>query len=205
MNHDLYIFGSAVRGEVSATSDIDVLVVPFSGAADSYPNSWSVYSAEIIRSYYQAGRLFAWHLHLESKCIFSANEMPFLSSLGSPEKYTSGAQDIEDLRELLLQALNEIGAGSNSLIYELGIAYTAIRDIAMVASWSLMDGPCFSRKAPYLIPVRCPLPENIYQAAMLARHVSTRGVETDTNFEAASEALLDAPLIDWIDKIRSKL
>ncbi len=67
MSHEIYIFGSAVRGEISRTSDIDVLVIPMKGERTEYPTSWSVYSPEIIESYFRDGRLFAWHLHLEAK------------------------------------------------------------------------------------------------------------------------------------------
>lgn len=204
MSHDLYIFGSAVRGEVSATSDIDVLVIPFETSHANYPSSWSVYSPQTIESYYRAGRLFAWHLHLEAKCIHSAVTEPFLSRLGPPAQYNSENRDIQDLQELLFQALSEIRRGSDSQIYELGLAYTAIRDIAMVASWRLLERPCFSRSAPYLLPVRCPLPVEVYEVAMLARHASTRGMSHDEDFLAASEILIAAPLAKWIDDIRSK-
>ncbi len=41
MSHDLYIFGSAMRGEISGTSDIDVLVVPLDNIQTEYPEGWS--------------------------------------------------------------------------------------------------------------------------------------------------------------------
>ena len=101
MTHDLYIFGSAVRGEVSSTSDIDVLVIPFGNCQDQYPSSWSVYSAETIESYFRAGRLFAWHLYLEARCIYSSGLISYLTGLGTPASYSSAALDIDDLDEML--------------------------------------------------------------------------------------------------------
>jgi len=203
VTHDIYIFGSAVRGEISSSSDIDVLAVPLGNCRGEYPISWSVYSPEIIQSYYSAGRLFAWHLHLEAKCIYSASAIPFLAGLGAPASYSSARTDIDDLERMLRESLLEIASGTNNLIYELGIAYTAIRDIAMAASWKMMDRPCFSRIAPYLLPVTCPLPADAYHGAMLARHSSTRGIGLDTDATQIAKALLASPVLHWVNEIRN--
>lgn len=205
MNHDLYIFGSAVRGEVSPSSDIDVLVIPLCSPRGKYPNDWSVYSPEIIESYFHAGRLFAWHLYLEAKCIHFAGPTPYLSTLGAPAPYSSVGKDIDDLEGMLRESLLEIQRQTSSLIYELGIAYTAIRDIAMAASWALMARPCFSRNAPYLLPRPCPLPPEAYKGAMLARHTSTRGSDHDIESGRIAEALLTAPLFPWVGDIRNAI
>lgn len=202
MNHEIYIFGSAIRGEISATSDIDVLVIPTTGSRSDYPESWSIYSAEVIESYFRAGRLFAWHLHLEAQRIFPAEGTSFLARLGAPARYTSAQSDIADLEQMLKDALLEIRTGSNSLIYELGIAYTAIRDIAMAASWSLLEKPSFSRYAPYVLPTACPLPIDAYRGAMLARHQSTRGTADPLDPRAVAAELIDAPILEWVNNLK---
>lgn len=203
MNHDLYIFGSAVRGEVSSSSDIDVLVVPLGDGCCEYPNDWSVYSPVTIQSYFYLGRLFAWHLHLEAKCIYCVGPTPYLSTLGVPAPYSSAGEDIDDLEGMLCESLLEIQGQTSNLIYELGIVYTAIRDIAMAASWTLMDKPCFSRNAPYLLPNPCPLSRETYRGAMLARHSSTRGSDHEIEAGRIAEELLLAPILPWVRKIRS--
>lgn len=205
MIHDLYIFGSATRGEISATSDIDVLVVPLGNGQSEYPAGWSVYSPAVIQSYFESGRLFAWHLHLEAKCIHSAKPMPYLSSLGIPAPYLSAGEDIDQLEGLLRESLREIQSRTTNLIYELGIVYTAIRDIAMAASWALLDRPCFSRDAPFLLPSPCPIPQDAYEGAMLARHSSTRGSDHNIVIEDIAEGLLAAPLLSWVRDIRSSV
>lgn len=205
MIHDLYIFGSATRGEVSPTSDIDVLVVPLGNGKSEYPVAWSVYSPAIIRSYFKSGRLFAWHLHLEAKCIYSASPTPYLSSLGTPAPYSTAREDIDDLERMLMESLSEIQNRTASLIYELGIAYTAIRDIAMAASWALLDRPCFSRDAPFLLPLPCPISRDAYRGAMLARHSSTRGSDHNIETEDIAEGLLAAPILSWVRDIRSSV
>ncbi len=202
MNHEIYIFGSAVRGEVSPTSDIDVLVIPTEGSRTDYPPSWSVYSPEIIESHYRAGRLFAWHLHLEAQRIFPLEGASFLARLGAPAPYASALSDIADLEGLLKEALSEIRAGTNSLIYELGIAYTAIRDIAMAASWILLETPSFSRYTPYVLPTTCPLPIDAYRSAMLARHQTTRGTAYPFDSGAVAARLIASPVLDWVSDLR---
>lgn len=201
--HDLYIFGSVVRGEVSRTSDVDVLVIPMDNEPSEYPNTWSVYSPALIESYFVSGRLFAWHLHLEAKCIYSANSTPYLCSLGAPAPYSSAGKDIDELEGLLLDCLREIQNQTINVIYELGVAYTAIRDIAMAASWALLERPCFSRDAPFLLPKPCPLSPHAYRGAMLARHSSTRGGDHDIEIEYVARELMAAPILSWVRDIRS--
>lgn len=205
MIHDLYIFGSAARGEVSPTSDIDVLVIPLSNSQSGYPDAWSVYSPAIIQSYFKSGRLFAWHLHLEAKCIHSVHSTPYLSSLGAPAPYSSAGEDIDELEGMLRDSLSEIQSQTRNLVYELGIAYTAIRDIAMAASWALLDRPCFSRNAPFFLPSPCPLSEEVYKGAMLARHSSTRGSDHKIEIGHIAKELLASPILAWVRDIRNSV
>jgi hypothetical protein len=206
MNHDIFIFGSAVRGEVSRTSDVDVLVIPTSTPVPSaYPSNWSVYQRETIASYFQEGRLFAWHLHLESRCVYSAGPLNWLQSLGRPSPYIRAREDLSHLSSLLSDSLTQLREGTDSQIYELGLCYTALRDIAMAASWRALGAPSFSRYAPYRLPTQIPLDPEVYEHAMLARHFSTRGGLRPAAIEWASAALLDAPLVTWIDTLRDSL
>ncbi len=202
MSHEIYVFGSVTRGEIAPTSDIDVLVFPFAGERSRFPSGWSVYSPALIEEYYRKGRLFAWHLHLEAQCVYSPNATPYLDTIGPPATYSTMSQDVDDLEDLLIEALAEIRAKTKSIVYELGIAYTAIRDIAMSASWVFFDQPCFSRNAPYVLPFPCPLPVAAYHSAMLARHSSTRGIDTDIDTANTSQELLQAPLGPWIQALR---
>lgn len=202
MNHELYVFGSVARAEVSPTSDIDILVIPFSGDCALFPAEWSIYSPELVEDYFRKGRLFAWHLHLEAKCIFTPSKTSFLDALGAPAPYSTMAQDIRELEILLTEAIEEIKSGTNSLVYELGIVYTAVRDIAMSASWALLGAPSFSRRAPYELPAPCPLPFLAYENAMLARHCSTRGVEISIDFERTAQEVVHAPWMQWVESLR---
>ena len=206
MSHELYIFGSVVRGEVSATSDVDVLVVPLGGQPrESYPPGWSVYSAGLIASYYRLGRLFAWHLHREARCLFPAGADNLLARLGPPAPYATARADVADLAAILAEAVAAVRGGTNSLVYELGVVHTALRDVAMSASWALLGEPDFSRESPYRLPVPCPLPRGAYRAATLARHQSTRGAAARIDLDSVAAAVLAAPLSGWVEQIRSQL
>lgn len=205
MSHEIYVFGSICRGESTPTSDVDVLVVPFEVDSAQFPQNWSIYSPELLSEYFKAGRLFAWHLHLEAKCVFSLRGEPFLASLGPPAPYSTIVEDIDDLEVLLNEALNELTAGTQNVIYELGIAYTAIRDLAMSASWSLLASPCFSADAPYRLPVDPPLPRDIYHQAMVARHASTRGCQLTFDPTSTAQIVTKAPLENWVATLREAI
>lgn len=206
MSHEIFIFGSVVRGEVSGTSDIDVLVIPTNETAPSaYPPNWSVYQRETIAAYFHEGRLFAWHLHLESRCVYSAGPSNWLQSLGRPAPYVRAREDIASLSCLLSDSLAQLSEGSDSAIYEVGICYTALRDIAMAASWRALGAPSFSRYAPFRLPTPLPLDPEVYENAMLARHFATRGGPRPGAIERTATALLGAPLIAWVNTLRDSL
>jgi predicted nucleotidyltransferase len=205
MSHEIYVFGSICRGQSTPTSDVDVLVVPFEVDSSQFPQHWSVYSPELLSEYFNAGRLFAWHLHIEAKCVFSSRSESFLASLGTPAPYSTIFDDIDDLEVLLKEALNELAAGTENVIYELGIAYTAIRDLAMSASWSLLTNPCFAADAPYRLPVDPPLPRDIYHQTMIARHASTRGSQFSFDPTSTAEIVTKAPLERWVASLREAI
>jgi Nucleotidyltransferase domain len=206
MSHELYAFGSLVRGDVTPSSDVDILVVPLDFAEPHrYPPGWSVYTRRTMLEYFQDGRLFAWHLHLESRCLFSPMEVPWLATLGKPAPYKTAREDVEQLGRLLAESLSEIRHASDSLVYELGLAYTAIRDIAMSASWAVAGRPNFSRNAPFELPGPCPLDCAAYRVAMAARHASTRGTVIPDGIERAAESLTAAPLDVWVTELQRQL
>ena len=201
MKHEIYVFGSLCRGDFTPTSDVDVLVVPFGRNKSEFPREWSIYSPELLAEYFRKGRLFAWHLHLEAKCVFSPHEVEFLKQLGRPAPYSTITDDIDDLAILLLESLNELATGTKNVIYELGIAYTAIRDLAMSASWSLLDTPCFAADAPFRLPLASPLSRSTFDQIRLARHASTRGAMLNFEPTKTARTVIEAPIERWIHSL----
>lgn len=205
MTHEIYIFGSMTRGEVSSSSDTDVMVIQDNPQQESFPPSWSVYSKKTIETYFATGRLFAWHLHLEAVRVYPRSGSGFLMDLGEPAPYSSLDEDLIYLRHLLENSLLELQNSSPSPIYEIGLVYTAIRDIAMTASWSILKRPSFSRYAPYELPVRCPLPLAIYDIAMRARHASTRGTAEPSEYDLVADYLKTCPILEWVELIQREV
>jgi hypothetical protein len=113
-------------------------------------------------------------------------------------------QDIDELALLLQEAIDELKSGTKNIVYELGIVYTAIRDLAMSASWALLGAPCFSSDAPYKLPNPCPLEVSTYNAAKLSRHSSTRGVEVSTDLDETVSKIVRAPLGRWVETLRGE-
>ena len=205
MNHEIYIFGSVARGEVSSTSDVDVLVIPRGpGPQESYPAAWSVYSTTTVESYYRQGRLFAWHLHLEAKCVFAPGGANFLDSIGPPAPYATYREDISDLEAIMGEALAQIRNGTNSLIYELGLVHTAIRDIAMSASWRTLPPRTFREKCRSCFHWRARCRKTFIKPqcslATTRREVPRFGSTPKPLPKPSSP-----PLIRWVDNIRRLL
>ena len=205
MSHDIYAFGSIVRGDVLPTSDVDILVVSDSEESGNYPSEWSVYSPKLLEKYYLKGRLFAWHLHLDAILIYTSSERDCLTRLGTPVEYSSGLEDISELTQILKVALNRIYSGSKSEIFEYGIVYTALRDIAMSASYYMLDRPNFSRHAPYELPLRFPLSKETYEKAMMARHCSTRGLDCLPCFAEERDEMKIGIFDEWLFEIEKAL
>lgn len=202
MSDDIYVYGSATRGEARPDSDVDVLVVTRTdGAAARYPHTWSVYHVDVLKEKYAQGRLFAWHLYLHARCIFNSNEVDELSSLGRPSDYVTARKDIYELRELFQSAAAALRHGSSSPIFELGICHTAIRDVAMSASWHMLDQPSFSRYSPYELPLKLNISMDSYQVAMSARHAGTRGTAAPRSIDQAVVDFTGPRAIEWINSL----
>lgn len=206
MNHECYIFGSMIRGEITSNSDLDVLVIPLEHTKkNSYPLGWSCYSEEVIKEMYKEGDLFAWHLHLESICVYSPKKSPLLLEIGKPEPYRRSLKDIEELNIILTSALTSLNYSTVNIIYEIGIIHTCLRNIAMAASSILCKNPCFSINAPFEIKIAPPLDKLLYMQTAQARHYSTRGISVIYDWEKLSEKILKSPINEWVSKIKKAI
>jgi hypothetical protein len=207
MKHEIYIFGSVSRGEVSSDSDVDVLVLPFDDFSDNdYPPEWSVYTTDAVRQFHREGRLFSWHLHLEATCIFTPFRRNLLEQLGEPAPYEHDIEDIDALNEMMLTALSELRTGTNSSIFELGIVYTTLRDIATSASWRMLERPCFSRYSPIVVGSGFPLEKQMFDQMMKARHVAVRNGQFEIEtLETLKKTVLEADLESWVTNLKQRL
>jgi len=203
MNHEIYIFGSITRGEVNPNSDTDVLVIPLGDQARQvYPSNWSYYTEETLRKMHKDGRLFSWHLYLDSTCVHTHRETPLLVEMGPPNSYSTALEDIGDLKALLDQSIQCLHDNTPNQIYEIGLIHTCLRDIAMSASWWFYERPCFSIYAPYQIDNPLPLDREIYRKAISARHNSTRGINSGYDWKLVTKEILSAPIRGWVSTIQ---
>lgn len=206
MSGEIYIFGSTVRGETYFNSDVDVLAITeHEGSRDCFPENWSVYSKESIRNMFESGRLFSWHLFLESKCIYKEGDISFVERMGEPKKYSDFEEDFDSLSQLLISSLDEIDKGTNSIIFEFGVVYTALRDIAMISSTKLCDCPCFSRYSPYVIPVDFPVEKELYDLMVCSRLASTRGIYFSDQEKVKLASISSCDIRGWLGDLKRVL
>jgi hypothetical protein len=215
---DLRYFGSAVRGDSDANSDVDVLCVlsqPHEGTSGLMGRldehfvagrhvDISFYGAQRIVQMWEAGHLFAWHLFLESKAVGA--EFQFIESLGRPHDYADASADIARLVEIVEDVKLSSEQGMVSSIYEAGLLYVAARNIGIAASWVSDNGLDFSRNAPFSLrffeqDYPFAVGSDSYSMLRRARHASMRGGEppdlTMLDFMDVSDKILR-----WVDGMK---
>lgn len=100
----IYAFGSVCRGDIDLDSDIDVLALTDRVDHRFDPLVFSIYSYSRIRELWNNGNPFAWHLHLESKLLFSSTGDDFIAGLGVPKEYKKAASDCATFMEQCARA-----------------------------------------------------------------------------------------------------
>lgn len=172
----LYIFGSTVRGEIDPQSDVDVLAVLEEKSAQiGLPKNFLVYSKSELMACFEKGDLFAHHLTSESRLVHSNNGSDLIQDLGRPAIYQSGVNDFACFYEIGNAAISQLMRKNCSIVFELGILYMAIRDIAMILSYHEGEVPSFSKYAPYYVTPRLTLDRKKYEFIKNCRAASTRG------------------------------
>lgn len=205
MSMHIYAFGSICRGEIDMGSDIDLLACTDGPTGKIDSEKYSIYKYERLRALWNEGNPFAWHLHLESKLLFSPDGSDFLGDLGAPAVYGAFTKDCTKFRELFDRSHHELRLSSNSAIFHLSCIFLAIRNFATCHSLSI-GGPVFSRKSPLLVQPSLNLPPQVFSTLTRARLLSTRGYgDNITNEEviAATQAIAIVPL--WMDTLRSSI
>ncbi len=143
----IYAFGSVCRGDVDISSDIDMLAIVKGYDSRFNPSDYSVYSYERIHDLWRQGNPFAWHLFLESKLVYSEDDIDHLKSIGEPSAYKSGIADCEKFREIFLSAKCSIEDSDLTEIFDLSSVFLAVRNFATCYSLHGEISPDFSRNS----------------------------------------------------------
>ncbi len=143
------LFGSMARADADTNSDLDILAVLNSSLKDFDLNSlrceveklfnrrvsFSLYSRRRLSELFTEGHLFAWHLYLESLPITVEGFNDWVEDLGTPAGYGAATKDVESLVEILRSVGPAVEKCPRNAIYEAGVMYVCLRNIALCASW----------------------------------------------------------------------
>ncbi|WP_367115876.1 nucleotidyltransferase domain-containing protein [Hyphomicrobium sp.] len=195
----IYAFGSVCRGEISPGSDIDLLAITAGGRNDLSRSMFSIYSHAKIEHIWQEGNPFAWHLHLESRLIYSGDDKDFIRALGPPAIYTKAREDCERFLAIFRQALASARCNHNSIVFDLSAAFLGLRNFS--SCYMLGHGrPDFSRGvALTLMANGPPVDVQTYRILERARLLCTRGHGAALRKADIAQALQVLPRIEeWM-------
>lgn len=173
----IYAFGSVCRGEVDVSSDIDMLAIVNGYDSRFNPSDYSIYSYERIHDLWKQGNPFAWHLFLESKLVYSQDDIDYLRYIGKPSTYKSGITDCKKFREIFLSAKKSMDSSDLTEIFDLSSVFLAVRNFATCYSLHSDFIPDFSRNsARNLHTQSIPINASTYSLLERARVLCTRGL-----------------------------
>lgn len=202
----IYAFGSVCRGDVSPSSDIDLLAIVDGYDSRFNTDEYSVYSYKRIQDLWREGNPFAWHLSLESRLLFSSDQHDFLSALGSPEPYKNYVKDCEKFFALFRDTCASIAATSASIVFDLSTVFLSIRNIATCFSLGTTALPDFSRNSAIRLGANSiPLPQSAYQILERARVLCIRGYGISISDQEVSTAVQQLDEIhEWMKQLVEK-
>lgn len=202
----IYAFGSVCRGEVNEDSDVDLLALCDEGEESFSHDAYSVYSYQRINEMWEEGNPFAWHLHYESKLIFSSNSEDYLQNIGNPCRYSNYKSDFEKFSLLMNDSIKKIIGNSNSIVFELSNIFLAIRNISICYTLHNFSKPLFSRHAALMLGQKSiDIPRSTYNILERARILSTRGIGDNLTKDDVSLVILQFPKIQcWASELGLK-
>src|SRR3546814_18239346 len=87
-------------------------------------------------------------------------------------------------------------------VYEFGLLYVCVRNIAMSASWHLCPQPDFTRYAPlHLGAHRLAVSKHINNIAMSCRMASQRGVRLEDKLPSDKDLAVQSVASEWPDSM----
>lgn len=170
---ELWLFGSAARGDVDDLSDVDVLVAgtPSARALDVLPYSASRlsvvrYSWDELAHMAAYGSLFLHHVRLEGKPLHPEAGPRLRALLEKLPPYHRADHELASFR-LVLDDVQESLAGEPSPAFELSVIATALRHSCILGCYA-MGHPTFGRRTAFHVFLeRCGLGDLVSDAERL--------------------------------------
>jgi len=157
--NSVWIYGSHARGDMDASSDIDILIagdlaVPVKELMSKTPYSTTAasisrYSWDEIAKMANYGSLFLQHIRCEGKKIVEARscEGYFAELLAGMGEYQNAENDIKSF-EIVVNDIQE-AIQYSPRIFELSVLAMVIRHMCILGCW-LLEKPTFTRVGPIL-------------------------------------------------------
>lgn len=194
----IYAFGSVCRGEIDASSDVDMLAIVDGLDTRFDPNDYSIYSYARLLELWQEGNSFAWHLYLEAKLVYSSDNTDYLRVLGEPSKYKQGISDCKKFHEIFLFAKKSIEESSLTEIFDLSSVFLGIRNFATCYSLHSSAKPIFSRNSALCLGSdRLDINQDVYDIFERARMLCTRGLGEILSYDEICKAKFSLKEIDF--------
>lgn len=203
----IYAFGSICRGDVSITSDVDLIAIVDQHDVRFNQNDYSIYSYRRIREIWQEGNPFAWHLSLESKLLFASDQMDFMKELGEPSQYRKAQLDCQRFLSLFREAEHSIELIGTTVAFDLSMVFLAIRNFATCFSLGCLDQPNFSRRSA--IGIGChslSIERRAFEILERSRILCTRAIGSPIEISEAAAAIEQFPLIEaWMERLSREI
>lgn len=199
----IYAFGSVCRGEIDNGSDIDLLALVDTHMSTINPNDYSIYSYSRVNELWLEGNPFAWHLHHESKLIYSSDGVDYISKLDKPAPYINGEKDCIKFYEIFKSATASLKESELSCTFDLSSIFLAIRNIATCFSLSKKSNPSFSRHSAKNIGEQSLMINNdTYSILERSRIICTRAIGENISKEELNLVNISLPSIEsWMIKL----
>lgn len=201
----IYAFGSVCRGEIDLGSDIDLLACVDTRSPEIDTEKFSIYQYKRLEEIWREGNPFAWHLHRESKLLFSKDGSDFLRNLGVPAPYSTASSDCDKFKVLFERSYEELCHSSSNHVFNLSCIFLAVRNYATCYSLAI-EKPVFSRNSPLIVNPPLNIDDRIFSILSRARILSTRGYGESIAYkeiEAARSAVKIVP--SWMELLRAKI
>ncbi len=209
----LRLFGSVARADSDVNSDLDVLAVlpsdrPLSSDLKCTVErlfdqnaSISWYSRRRIEEMFNEGHLFAWHLFNESLPLIP----DFIEGLGQPRNYEEAVADVESLIEILIPIPTQLDNCAGNAVYEAGLLFLCMRNIALSASWFSPTGLDFTRHSPFnterTLGINFPITRKDYDVLIKCRLSGQRGFSSP-KISSKDVCALQCQALRWASEVK---